>query len=839
MSGLLPILPPTPAPRHLVGGKGAQLLKLVELGALVPEFIVVPTTVAAWTATDGQFPKETWDAIAAQVRRWNTRWVSVRSSVTGEDGAEASFAGLFETFLYVTLDQLQQKILDCYQALSSERVRVYCREKNITEKLQMAVVIQRMLDPVASGVAFSRSPIAPTADVVIDASWGVGEGVVAGLVEVDHWRMSRLGEKLFESIAVKEHRLGPNDESGGTVGHAVAADKKDVPSLAPLELQAVCREVLRLEKALGIPVDVEFAFEERRLYLLQVRPITQQFPGIKCYADTNLAESYPGVTSPFTTSFVQLAYRNAFIESAVLLGARTDRLGQLLPHYQSLVGSVNHHLYYDLEHYYAVLMALPGGKKNIDNWHRMIGGRKEGMDVSVSIDTPSLREQVTAGLKLILFLCTQQRVLSRFAQTQEHQRQLIHQHLRESKSADETLRFLSELLKRPHGFGLTLINDLALMLGVKVLASVVTSVGQSEDILAPLLKTGDEVESLKPLRHLEDVVRRLPTEFWPELKLSLEAAPFWGDAYPEIWRELEQKGWKEEAALLAQFLALYGERSFEELKLESPTLRQSPRDFWRLLHFMRQHKARSTQKVVTPQSFDPKALPLLKRIVWKIGWAVTKRSIFWREKTRLLRGQFYNVIREVLERAAIELRRDYPAFQDFTWADYFSVPISVYERFANGELPNTDLAAAIREHRSWQETRGPFPEFLVIGAGEAPFAVPEITPSSESLTGQTAASGVVTGVPLVLDSPEEALEIDDLSDRILVTRHTDPAWVFIMSQCRGLISEKGSLLSHTAIIGRELGIPTIVGVKGAVNNLRSVRSITLDADRGLVSIHES
>lgn len=839
MSGLLPITPPAHASKHLVGGKGAQLLKLVELGALVPEFLVIPTTVASWTATDGAFPAETLSAVEAQVRAWSTRWVSVRSSVTGEDGAEASFAGLFETFLYVTLDQLPQKILDCYAALSSERVRVYCREKNITEKLQMAVVVQRMLDPVASGVAFSRAPIAPTADVVIDASWGVGEGVVAGLVEVDHWRVSRLGEVLLERVAVKEHRLGANAEAGGTVGHAVASEKRETPSLSALEVQSVCREVLRLERALGAPVDVEFALEEGRLYLLQVRPITQAFPRLKCYTDTNLAESYPGVTSPFTTSFVQLAYRNAFVESAVILGSSTLRLAQLMPHYQSLVGSVNHHLYYDLEHYYAVLMALPGGKKNIENWHRMIGGRKEGMDVPVSLQAPGLREQVTAGLKLILFLCTQQRVLSRFAQSQELQRQLIHQRLRESTAADETLRFMGELLKRPYGFGLTLINDLALMLGVKVLSAVLAAAGESEDVLAPLLKTGDEVESLKPLRHLESVVRKLPGEFWPELKVALEAAPVWGDAYPEIWRELEQKGWKEEAAQLAHFLALYGERSFEELKLESPTLRQSPRDFWRLLHFMRQHKARPTPPPKSPQGFDPRNLPLVKRLAWKLGWVVTKRSIFWREKTRLLRGQFYNVIREVLERAALDLRREYPVFQEFTWADYFSVPLAVYESFAAGELPSTELAAAIRDGRRWQEARGPFPEFLVIGDGETPYAHPEVAATSTSLTGQTAASGVVTGVPLVLDSPEEALEIDDLSNRILVTRHTDPAWVFIMSQCRGLISEKGSLLSHTAIIGRELGIPTIVGVKGAVNNLRSVRRITLDADRGFVSLHES
>ncbi len=836
MSSLLPIVPPSRAEKTLVGGKGAQLLKLVELGANVPAFLVIPTAVSQWTNAQGQFPEECWQAIEKEVKKWDARWVAVRSSVTGEDGQSASFAGLFETYLYVTGKDLKEKIQAAYAALNSDRVKVYCREKGITDELQMAVVVQKMLDPVAAGVAFSRSPIKPTADVVIDASWGVGEGVVSGLVETDHWRYSRLGEMLDERLSIKTTRLGARADGSGTTGFSVDIHLQASASLSLEDRQRVVHEVLRIEKRLQHPVDIEFAFEEGMLYLLQVRPITQEFSPLKSYTDTNLAESYPGVTSPLTTSFVQIAYRNVFAESAIILGASSNRLKKLLPHYQSLIGEVNHHLYYDLEHYYAVIAALPGGEKNIENWHRMIGGKREGMDVPMILNPPNVFEQLKAAMKLVAFICTHQRVLDRFAESLDAQKKILHDRMLSTTTSEETLRLLHQTLTRPLGFGLTIINDVVLMIGVKALAAMLKTKGLGEDVLAPMLKTGDEVESLKPLALLEKVLAQIPEDFWPHLEASVSTPAEWGDVYHPIWNELEQKGWKKEAALLAGFLQQYGERSFEELKLESPTLRQSPKDFYRLLRFMRRRVITSKTKKSTVPNFDVKSFSFIKQIVWKISWNVTKRAIFWREKTRLLRGQFYNVIREMLAHAAEQLRRDYPAFQRFTWRDYFNISLEDYQRYAEGKTSSVELAELIATNKGWQQVEGPFPEFLVTAVGETPFKSVELAPTEGLLIGQTAAPGRVEGRPLVLDTPEEALEIEDLSNCILVTRHTDPAWVYIMSQCRGLISEKGSLLSHTAIIGRELGIPTIVGIKGAVNQLRGIPHIILNADEGKVEI---
>ncbi|HTL11665.1 MAG TPA: PEP-utilizing enzyme, partial [Bdellovibrionota bacterium] len=108
--------------------------------------------------------------------------------------------------------------------------------------------------------------------------------------------------------------------------------------------------------------------------------------------------------------------------------------------------------------------------------------------------------------------------------------------------------------------------------------------------------------------------------------------------------------------------------------------------------------------------------------------------------------------------------------------------------------------------------------------------------ASGELNGTGASPGLVRGEALVIEDPRDAFKLADLSNKILVTRSTDPAWIFVMSRCAGLVSEKGSLLSHTAIVGRELGVPTVVGVQGAVLRIKSGQELVIDGRTGSVKI---
>ncbi|MBY0516406.1 MAG: hypothetical protein K2P81_05830 [Bacteriovoracaceae bacterium] len=820
----------------LVGGKARQLIELKRAQCRVPDFIIIPTTTVELLKSKEIEISKVMNELSTLTQNWNGSWFAIRSSVTAEDGMDTSFAGLFETYLYVKPDQIQEKMHLAIEAMTSPRVMTYCQEKKVTSELKMALVIQKMLDPLCAGVSFSRSPLAPTADILIDSSWGVGEGVVSGVVETDHWRVSRLREILYRKINEKKNKLGLDRELGGTRGFEVEPHLIHSPSLTDDQIFEIYSMVLRLEEHFAHPVDIEWAYEDGKLYLLQARPITQDFPSLKVYTDTNLAESYPGVVSPFTASFVKVAYRNVFAESAILLGASEARMQVLMPHYQSLIGEVDHHLYYDLEHYYSVLSALPGGEKNIENWHRMIGGKKEGMQVPMHLIPLKPFEQIKAVLKLLLIILNQNRILGRFCESLELQKEILKKEISQCQDSKIAFSLLHRAVTKPIGFGLTVINDVILMIGIKALTQVLKSEGISEEALAPMLKTDSNVESLKPLQLLDLILSKMPATFWIDWEKLIQTLPDEEKSYSLIWSELQNTGWRQECSELSQFLALYGDRAFEELKIESPTLRQSPKAFNLLLSFMKSASIQTNTRK-TSSTIDPNSFRLINKFLWKLCWPFTSRSIFWRERTRLLRGQFYNVIREMMEKGANLLKEEFPAFQECHREDFFSIGLDEYKQYSQGQLSEARLKEIIVSNNSWLHTKKNFEEFLVVAQGESPFVTEEKILDHTDLSGQVASEGTVTGIPLVLDNPIEAMTIENLNQYILVTRHTDPAWVYIMSRCKGLVSEKGSLLSHTAIIGRELGIPTIVGVKGAVDRLRAVSEITMDGKTGKVVIH--
>lgn len=821
-----------------VGGKGSQLQVLRNMELEVPSFFVISTTAYEYYQERGLLPDGMIDSVLALVAKWATPWVSVRSSVNCEDGSTDSFAGLFDTFLHVSINQIEEKILQVYQSLNSERVESYCKQKKITTKLSMAIVIQKMIPAESSGVAFSRAPLPPTADMIIEGGWGLGEGIVSGKVAVDHWRYSRLGELLEEEIKTKENQWVQHPD-GGLFESAVPIEKSNSSVLTISQRKELLKEMFRLEKNLGHPVDVEWAYFENKLYFLQVRPITRQFPPLASYVDTNLAESYPGVSSPFTASYVKLAYRNVFMESAVLLGATSSKLTKLMPHFEFLIGEAGHHLYYHLEHYYAVLASMPGGEKNIENWHRMIGGKIENAHVDIRSHSAGTWETIVGIGKFLAFTLTLDRIMERFCTSLEAQEIHIQQRFTDAKSAKVSIETLASVIQRPLGFGLTLLNDTLLMGSLRPLAKILSQHQMDESILSEILKTDAHLESLLPLEHLQRLIAQLPQNFWISWTKAIENVNEW-DGYSKVWDKLNKEGLGREVEALKGFLRDFGERSFEELKLESPTFRQSPIAFNHILSLMRDTSAQSIDKEKNRSQFVSRILSYKEKLIWKIFSNLAKKAIFWREKTRLFRGKFYNLIREGLLQVAEKLRDENEEFKSFERKDFFSITLQEYQEFAKGKIRIDDLKRFMVERAGWKTLKRDFPEFLIIGTGESPFnSSTKVVLTKGTLNGRCASGGIVEGIPLVVETPTDAFNRKDLADCILVTRHTDPAWVYIMSKCKGLISEKGSLLSHTAIIGREMGIPTVVGVKDATKILLNTHRITLNADSGEVIIHES
>jgi pyruvate, water dikinase len=205
--------------------------------------------------------------------------VAVRSSATTEDAADASFAGLQDTYLWVTsLSQTLQKVRSCWASLYSVESVTYRRKRNLPEEgVAMAVVVQKMVDARTAGVMFTRSPLTGDRSVVtIEGSWGLGSAVVGGEVTPDRWVLGKItGEISVREISEKliQHTPLPG---GGTEHVDVEESLRRAPCMSDEELQALRAIARKVERHYGHPQDIEWAVERQsnEILLLQSRPET-------------------------------------------------------------------------------------------------------------------------------------------------------------------------------------------------------------------------------------------------------------------------------------------------------------------------------------------------------------------------------------------------------------------------------------------------------------------------------------------------------------------------------------------------------------------------------------
>jgi len=264
------------------GGKAYGLARLTRMGLTVPPAFVI------CGAGKGRYPgglRDAWAGIG-------DRPVAVRSSASGEDGADDSFAGQYDTVLNVAgYDALLAAIDQCVSSLDNERAREYSG-RGEDGSAAMHVVVQRMVDARAAGVVFTADPVSARRDVlVIDAVAGLGEALVSGEATPDHFAIDRNGKVIQQSLA------------------------GDTAVLSEPELERIAREARQAEAHEGRPLDLEWAIDAAgELFWLQARPITtlpadlNEFDTTLPRADdvvtiSNVSEMMPGAVSPLTGSF--------------------------------------------------------------------------------------------------------------------------------------------------------------------------------------------------------------------------------------------------------------------------------------------------------------------------------------------------------------------------------------------------------------------------------------------------------------------------------------------------------------------------------------------------------
>jgi pyruvate, water dikinase len=293
----------------LAGGKGASLARMTALGLPVPPGFVVPAgaleaaladTVAAIRAvlargeeasdlapiaeearalvraadSGGVFPREL-AAAYARLGAGDDVAVAVRSSATAEDSEAASFAGQQETYLHVRgADAIVERIRDCWCSFFTERALFYRREKGSLRDLGMAVVVQRMVEPDVSGVLFTIDPTKGRRDrMVVEAVFGLGEGVVSGQLTPDHYVLARDGRLKRTRLHAQPYAI-VHDPAGGVREQPLPAERGEAQTLDEAQLAHLAQVGVDLEERLGGPQDIEWALQGGELFVLQSRPVT-------------------------------------------------------------------------------------------------------------------------------------------------------------------------------------------------------------------------------------------------------------------------------------------------------------------------------------------------------------------------------------------------------------------------------------------------------------------------------------------------------------------------------------------------------------------------------------
>ncbi len=201
---------------------------------------------------------------------------AVRSSATAEDLEDASFAGQQETYLNVVgLQDLFDRIRQCYASLWGDRAVSYRKNSGYDkQKVSLAVVIQQMIESESAGVMFTADPAGSPDNVHINASYGLGEAVVSGIVSPDEYICDREGHVLNEFIGSKEEEIIYDTENNGTVRVSVDEDRRKRAVLNHDLIACLVREGIRIEEHYGHPMDIEWAVRDGNIYILQARSIT-------------------------------------------------------------------------------------------------------------------------------------------------------------------------------------------------------------------------------------------------------------------------------------------------------------------------------------------------------------------------------------------------------------------------------------------------------------------------------------------------------------------------------------------------------------------------------------
>ena len=864
-----------------VGGKGYSLIRMVEAGFPVPPGAVLTTgffapwfdeiqASATWTALVDATP-ENWRTLCDELKGLcselsltvNQRQAledlrenfaplgedplfAVRSSSPEEDLSSASFAGGYATRLGVRPADLQDAVRHCFASSLDERVLVYKKEHDFDVLTpRIAVVVQQQIDSEIAGVGFSLNPVTNDFDeAVIDANWGLGESVVAGLVSPDHFVVDKVGRQVLNTkLGAKRVsiRLAPE---GGTTR------RKDHRSteltLSDRQLGELTDVICRIEDLYAKPMDIEWAYAGGRLYVLQARPITAYVPlppemvtnpGERrmLYADIALSS---GLTINAPISPMGLEWMSECVTSLVEAFVGSSDLD--LTFEESLWFFAGGRMYQNLSNvmWLASPKTLSKGSTPSDALMAEILADIDAKRYRAAKRPPWARLRMLRFMPRLLWQLrgfygnTLWALLAPERAHRAYRRKVDAYEVELTENLDYGLP-LDEFRRTYTIPNMRCLFDVAmsaLMAGLSALALVDRVVGKrsaESKALAEKLKLGFE----------GNVVAEMGVALFHLAKL-LDRSDF--EDLDQLAERIQERQMSEEfLSAWDAFLSTYGWRGPLEMDLASPRYADNPGLALRQMSYM----------TVDDEGFDPGAAhkrhveercQAYERLMSRSGWlwrALLRRvhriiDLFagTRDTPKHLNLLFYHAVRK---RVLIEGRRLVREGRLDVADDVFALTFSDIESAAL--QPTLDLRA-VREKRTrflkiLQAQVTGFPP--VIDSRGRILRPPPREEKPGEMSGMAVSPGVVTGPVKVLHNPYEKRV--DKGD-VLVAHTTDPGWTPLFVNAAAIVLEVGGILQHGAVVAREYGKPCVAGIDGLMATLRDGQRVEVDGTAGIIRI---
>lgn len=857
------------------GGKGANLGEMTAAGFPVPPGFVLTTaaydafvqanglqaqivelaqSVAADDPGSAQVASEQIRALFAQgamgeelaaeishaydqLAQTGSEAVAVRSSATAEDLPTASFAGQQDTFLNIQNGEaLLDAVKKCWASLWTARALAYrLRQAIDPATVSLAVVVQALIPAEASGILFTANPVTgERAEILINATWGLGEAIVGGLVTPDTVVVDAAKWQIVAREIATKSTMTVRTETG-TAEQPVPESQQNQPVLDDATALALARLGARIAEHYGMPMDIEWAIADGRTAILQARPITSLPPAP--LADVVWKPPYPKtiwmrrqivehMPEPLSPLFEELYLKTGMaqtvkklLDSMGELGGTSLDLDAMMP--QGFADTINGYAYTTG----SVTMTWPNLWAILRIYTRIFGFLKMSAFDWEGVVLPQYQALIDRWTGLDLAETSDAELLrgiSELAAADSHYWFGSAVNLGFSRLLDPVF---DKLLKSPlvrHALPRPGLGSSAFLRGFD---------SRALDAQAHMEQMADTIRGDDSLRR---TLLRTPAQ---QFRSALATHPNGQPVLESVER----------------YLVAYGHQIYN-LDFAAPTQGEDPLPMFLSLKALvekppaqnvrvRQAKMAQERDALITQTMA--ALNPLSRRLFGWVWRQTKKYAPYRESVMFYMGAAWPTVRKLT--AELDQRlTDAGAIagpDDIYYLTSEEISAAIEARSSEGSVPSFVQTAqerrALRQSRKLLSPPAKVPERSVISVGPIKLSMFDPTPSGAVntgpvLKGYAVSTGKITAPASVIRSSEDFGQMQP--GTILVCTTTTPAWTPLFSQAVGLVTDVGGALAHGSIVAREYGIPAVMGTGVATERIRTGMLLAVDGDAGTVTL---